>query len=92
MGSLNIKNEETVELVRELAALKGVSLVAAVTLAVQDKLAQEKNAQKQSRQPPPLSRYERLMAYANEFARRVPKPVHSWEVDGLLYDADGLPK
>jgi hypothetical protein len=37
-----IKNERTDELVRELAALRGVSLVAAVTEAVEEKLEREK--------------------------------------------------
>jgi hypothetical protein len=39
---LSIKNEQTHRLVRELAALRGVSLVAAVTEAVQEKLEREK--------------------------------------------------
>jgi antitoxin VapB len=39
---LNIKNEQTHRLVRELAALRGVSLVTAVTEAVQEKLEREK--------------------------------------------------
>ena len=92
MGSLNIKNEKTVELVRDLAAMKGVSLVTAITLAVQDKIAQIKAEQESSGQQPPMSRYDRLMTFANEFSRRVPNPVHSWEIDSLLYDEDGLPK
>jgi hypothetical protein len=92
MTSLNIKNQETVELVHELAAMTGTSLVAAVTLAVQDKIAQEKAARERSSQPPPVSRYDRLMAYAREFSKRAPKPIHSWDVDRLLYDEDGLPK
>jgi len=91
MASLNIKNEEAVALVRELAAMKGVSLVTAVTLAVKDKIAQIKTEQAMSGQPQ-LSRYDRLMAYANEYSRRVPNPVHSWEIDSLLYGEDGLPK
>lgn len=90
MASLNIKNEATVELVRELAAIKGVSLVTAVTIAVQDEIARERAKLEHASQP--MSRYDRLMAYANEFAKRIPEPAHSWEIDGLLYDEDGLPK
>ena len=91
MASLNIKNERTVELVHDLAALKGVSLVTAVTLAVQEKIAEIKTDQLKSAQPE-ISRYDRLTAYAKEFSRRVPNPVHSWDVDTLLYGEDGLPK
>jgi antitoxin VapB len=40
--SLNIKNEETNRMVRELAALNGVSLVAAVSEAVREKLERQK--------------------------------------------------
>jgi len=40
--SLSIKDEETNQLMRELAALRGVSLVTAVTQAVGEKLEREK--------------------------------------------------
>lgn len=89
MASINIKNDATVELVRELAAIRGVSLVTAVTLAVQEKIAQIKSEQSGRTGG---SRYDRLMAYADEFSRRVPQPIHSWEIDELLYGDDGLPK
>jgi hypothetical protein len=91
MADLSIKNERTVKLVRELAAMKGVSLVTAVTLAVQDKITQIK-AEQQNCTQSKVSRYDRLMTFANEFSRRVPNPIHSWEIDGLLYGDDGLPK
>ena len=92
MPGLNIKNEHTVQLVRELAELKGISLVAAVTQAVQDNLAKERSALNDVANVPRTSRYDRLMAFADEFSRRVPNPTHSWEIDGLLYGEDGLPK
>lgn len=40
--SLNIKNERAHQLIQELAALQGVSMVAAVTNAVEEKLARER--------------------------------------------------
>jgi len=40
--ALNIKNEETTRMVRELASLKGVSLVVAVTEATREALEREK--------------------------------------------------
>ena len=47
--AINIKNEETTRMVRELAALKGVSLVVAVSEAVQEKLEREKASKSESR-------------------------------------------
>jgi antitoxin VapB len=90
--SLNIKNEETHELVKELAALKGVSLTAAVTSAVQREIEREKAVREKNAQPIRKKRSEILQAFAQEFSRRVKDPIHSWEIDGLLYDEDGLPK
>ena len=37
--ALNIKNEETYRLIRELAGLTGESMTTAVTVAVRDRLA-----------------------------------------------------
>lgn len=87
--SLNIKNPETHELVKELAALKGVSLTLAVTDAVRNEIEREKASREDK---PPINRYELLMAFAKEYSKRVKDPIHSWEVDALLYDEDGLPK
>jgi antitoxin VapB len=42
MASLNIKNEETVRLVRELSRRTGQSMTAAITLAVKAQLEQER--------------------------------------------------
>ena len=47
--ALNIKNEETHRVVRELAALRGISLVAAVTQAAQETLEREKASKRESR-------------------------------------------
>jgi hypothetical protein len=47
--ALNIKNEETTRIVRELAALKGVSLVVAVTEATREALEREKASRSESR-------------------------------------------
>ena len=90
MPTINIKNQHAVDLIRELAARKKMSLVSAVTLAVQDKLAQEDQAE--AKETAPEYRYKCLMAYASEFARRVPTPIHSWQIDEFLYDEQGLPK
>lgn len=85
-----IKNERTDGLVRELAALRGVSLVAAVTEAVEEKLAREKaereRAQKREGRMEWLQRItERTAALMND--GRTTK-----ELFDELYDEYGLPK
>ena len=88
---LNIKNEETTRMVRELAALKQVSLVVAVSEAVKEKLEREK-AEREQATKPRKNRYDLLMAFADEYAQGAKNPIHSWEIDAELYDEDGLPK
>jgi hypothetical protein len=89
--SLNIKNAETTRMVKELAALRGVSLVAAVSEAVREKLEKEK-AEREAAANPRKKRSELLIEFAKEYTARVKDPIHSWEIDALLYDEDGLPK
>jgi len=85
--SLNIKDEETHALVRELAALKGTSMTGAVKAAVQAEIEKEKAAKQ-----PRKKRSEIVQEFAVAFSRQVKNPIHSWEIDGLLYDERGLPK
>jgi hypothetical protein len=93
--SLNIKDGEAHELVRELAALKNTTLTAAVKLAVREQLEREKANLRGLEAPKKRKRSEILLEFAREFARRV-KPdeeiIHSWDIDKLLYDENGLPK
>lgn len=89
--SLNIKNDETYELVKELAAMKGVSLTAAVKVAVRNEIERERSSRSAAERRP-RKRSEVLRAFAEEFSRKVRNPIHSWEVDALLYDENGLPK
>jgi antitoxin VapB len=90
--SLNIKNERTHQLIRELATIQGVSLVAAVTEAVEEKLAREKAEREKAGVEGPRSRYDLLMKFADECSKRMKDPIHSWEIGDYLYDEDGLPK
>jgi hypothetical protein len=90
--AINIKNPETYELVKELAVLKGLSLTSAVTFAVRKEIEREKTERDQASHAPRPSRSEILQAFAREYSKRVKNPIHSWEIDGLLYDEDGLPK
>ena len=91
-GSLNIKNAETTRMVRELAALEGVSLVAAVTVAVKEKLEREK-AEREAAAKPKKSRSELLMEFAKECAPLFKDGRSGNELINDLYDDEtGLPK
>jgi antitoxin VapB len=88
--SLNIKDEETHAMVRELAALKGTTLTAAVKLAVKGEIERERAGQGKPQSPKKKS--EVVQAFARQFVSRVKDPIHSWDIDKLLYDHLGLPK
>ena len=83
--SLNIKNERTHALVRELATLTGVSQTEAVEQAVRarlDELSHEADAQE---------RFERTMAIAKETGAILRTTGGPLTTDDL-YDELGLPK
>jgi hypothetical protein len=84
--ALNIKNETTERMVRELAALKRVSLVVAVSEAVREKLEREKAAKGESR----LEWLERITAITAPLMNdgRSSKEL----IDELYDDETGLPK
>jgi hypothetical protein len=90
--SLNIKDQEAHDLVRELAALKGTSLTSAVKLAVQNEIERERANEAGSQIL--KKRSEVLQAFARQFVSRVKDrdDIHSWDIDKLLYDENGLPK
>jgi antitoxin VapB len=83
--SLNIKNEETHRLVRELAALTGENMTEAVTEAVRQRLDRIRCEAGQS-----LA--ERLLAIGRDCAVRLVEPFRSMEHGDLLYDERGLPR
>jgi hypothetical protein len=85
--SLNIKDRETHELVKELAAMKRVSLTSAVKEAVRDSLAREK-----SRETPKTGLAARLMEISRETAPLMNDGRTSKELFDELYDERGLPK
>ena len=83
---LSIKNPRSEELIRELAALRGVSLVAAVTEAAQEALEREKASKRESRM-------EWLRRITKETAAIMNDGRTSKELMDELYDdATGLPK
>jgi antitoxin VapB len=83
--SLNIKNEETIRLARQLAELTGESLTAAVTEAVRERLARVRRETSDDL-------VDRVMAIAKETAPLFQEPYRSTDIADLLYDERGLPK
>ncbi|MCK0208795.1 type II toxin-antitoxin system VapB family antitoxin [Starkeya koreensis] len=82
---LNIKNEATHAMIRELAARTGESQTAAVTEAVKEKLERLKAN-------PRAGLAKRLMAIVDDTAPRFRAPWDTMDHADLLYDEDGLPK
>ena len=85
--SLNIKNPETHELARELAALLHTTVTSAVTLALKESIAIRKTGSQ------PVAKVERLRAIsARATARmRATSGLNLHDVADGLYDARGLP-
>ncbi len=85
--SLNIKNPETHELARELAALLHTTVTSAVTLALKESIATRKTGSQ------PVAKVERLRAIsARATARmRATSGLNLHDVADGLYDAQGLP-
>lgn len=83
--SLNIKNEKTHRMVKELARLTGESLTVAVGEAVRERLDRVKRNSKED-----LA--ERLLEIGRECATHLKEPYKSMDPDELLYDERGLPK
>jgi antitoxin VapB len=83
--SLNIKTEEAHRLARELAAMTGESLTAAVTEALRERLDRLRKQQNGS-----LA--DRLLAIGEDCAARLKEPFRSIDHGDLLYDEHGLPR
>ena len=83
--SLNIKNEKTHRLVRELSRLTGESMTAAVDQAVRERL-------KRVRKKKDTGLAERLLAIGKECAAHMREPWLSIDHGDLLYDEKGMPK
>jgi antitoxin VapB len=82
--ALNIKNPEAHRLARELAALTGESMTAAVTEAVRERLARVRR----ERQVPVAAH---LLAIGRDCAALLKEPSRSIDHAELLYGAGGLP-
>jgi antitoxin VapB len=84
--SLNIKNDEADRLARELAALTGETVTAAVTQALRERLEHIR------RRRHGMGLAERLLAIGADCAARLKEPYRSIEHGELLYDERGLPR
>ncbi len=85
--SLNIKNAHTEQLIRELAGELNVSLTAAVTDAVQARLAAIHAERKTSD-----INWQKVDAILAEMRELLGEEYLSQDFDELLYDEMGLPK
>ena len=83
--SLNIKDEETHLLVRELAELKGETMTAAVKTSVKERLERSRAQRKQDR----MEWLEEVTKYTAQALKDLPP---SDKIGDLLYDKEtGLP-
>lgn len=83
--SLNIKNEETHRLARELARLTGESMTTAVNEAIRERLERVRGKSKEET-------LARILKIGRECAARLKEPYRSIDHGDLLYDDKGLPK
>jgi antitoxin VapB len=83
--SLNIKNEQTHRMARELAALTGESVTGAVTEAVRERLQRLRRDQTGDLAG-------ELIAIGKDCAAHLKEPFRSADHAALLYDELGLPR
>ena len=83
--ALNIKNEETQKLAKELAKLTGESMTSAVTEAVRERLDRVRTARG-------VGLAERLLRIGRECAAQLQEPYRSIDHGELLYDEKGMPR
>ena len=84
--SLNIKNDETCRLARELAQLTGESMTGAITTALRERLERERRRQDKD------ALLRDMRAIAKRCAARLGPGPSAVEHGDLLYDERGLPK
>ena len=84
--SLDIENEETCRLARELAGLTGETLTGAMTIALRERLEREKRRRDKD------LRAEELLAIGERCAGLLGPGPSAVEHGDFLYDERGLPK
>ena len=83
--SLNIKNEETYRLAKELARLTGETMTGAITVALRQRLEREKHERSVG------SRVKELQEIGKRCARLLGDGPSAIEHGEFLYGEDGLP-
>jgi antitoxin VapB len=83
--SLNIKNEKTHRMARELARATGESMSVAVSEAIRERLERVRATSKQDM-------VERILKIGKECAAHLKEPYKSIDHGDLLYDEKGMPK
>ena len=81
--SLNIKNEETCRLARELADLTGETMTGAVTVALRERLERQREI---------AERLRRMRAISKRTAKLLGPGPSAVEHGDFLYDENGLPR
>ena len=81
--SLNIKNDETCQLARELAELTGETITGAITVALRQRLEREREI---------AERLKRMRAISKRIAKHLRPGPSAVEHGDWLYDENGLPK
>ena len=84
--SLNIKNEETHRLAKELARLTGETMTGAITVALRQRLERENHERSVG------SRVKELQEIGERCARLLGDGPSAIEHGEFLYGEDGLPK
>ena len=84
--SLNIKNQETCRLARELANLTGETMTGAITIAIEERLEREMHERSVE------ARVRELRAIGQRCARLLRDGPSAVEHGDFLYDERGLPK
>ncbi len=84
--TLNIKNEETCRLARDLARLTGDTMTGAITSALRERLAREERRHDLD------ARVEELLAIGRRCAESLQPGPSATEHGDLLYDDRGLPR
>ena len=83
---LNIKNDETCLLARDLARLTGESMTGAITVALRERLAREKRRRGLE------AGIDELLAIGRRCAESLEPGPSAIEHGDLLYDDRGLPR
>ena len=84
--SLNIKNEETCRLARELADLTGETMTGAITIALEERIERERHERSVE------ARLQEMRAISNRCAKLLQEAGPPVDHGEYLYDDRGLPR